>query len=118
MTSPTGPGALTALPLALRARFGLLLRAGDFAAAVSVGEQMEALTEAVGSQFAPDLRIFLAVWRGREEDVARIIDEATDELELRGEGQWLSAVPVGVCPPVQRTRSPSGYPGVDGDVRR
>ena len=85
-------GALTALPLALRARFGLLLRAGDFAAAVSVGEQMEALTEAVGSQFAPDLRIFLAAWRGREEDVARIIDEATDELELRGEGQWLSAV--------------------------
>ena len=84
-------GALTALPLALRARFGLLLRAGDFAAAVSVGEQMEALTDAVGSQFAPDLGMFLAVWRGREEDVTRIIDEAGDELQLRGEGQWLSA---------------------------
>jgi DNA-binding CsgD family transcriptional regulator len=85
-------GALTALPLALRARFGLLLRAGDYAAAVSVGEQMEALTEAAGSQYAPDLQIFLAAWWGREEDVARIIDEATRELELRGEGQWLSAV--------------------------
>ena len=84
-------GALTALPLALRARFGLLLRAGDFAAAVSVGEQMEALTETVGSQFAPDIGMFLAAWRGREEDVTRIIDEAGDELQLRGEGQWLSA---------------------------
>jgi DNA-binding CsgD family transcriptional regulator len=84
-------GALTALPLALRARFGLLLRSGDYAAAVSVSEQMEALTEAGGSQVAPDIAMFLAAWRGREEDVLRIIDETTDELEVRGEGQWLSA---------------------------
>ena len=84
-------GALTALPLALRARVGFLLRAGDFAAAVSLGEEMKAVTEAIGSQLAPYSGIMLAAWRGREEDVTRFIDEATQEFERRGEGQWLSA---------------------------
>jgi DNA-binding CsgD family transcriptional regulator len=84
-------GALTALPLALRARLGFLLRAGDFAGAVSIGEEMEAVSEAIGSQFAPYSTMLLAAWRGREEDVACIIDEATEEFELRGEGQWKSA---------------------------
>ena len=84
-------GALTALPLALRARLGFLLRAGDFDAAVSLGEEMQAVTEATGSQFAPYSGLLLAAWRGREEDVARFLDEATNEFELRGEGQWRSA---------------------------
>jgi DNA-binding CsgD family transcriptional regulator len=84
-------GALAALPLALRARLGFLLRAGDFAGARSLGEELDAVSEAIGSQFAPYSGMLLAAWRGREEDVARIIDDATDEFELRGEGQWLSA---------------------------
>ena len=57
-------GALTVLPIALTTRVGVHLLAGEFAAAASLVEEAEAVTEATGSQLAPYGALVLAALAG------------------------------------------------------
>ena len=57
------------------------LLAGELAAAASLLEELEAVTEATGSQLAPYGGLALAALQGRETDVAKLT-----ETTLRGGG--------------------------------
>jgi DNA-binding CsgD family transcriptional regulator len=84
-------GALTVLPIGLSLRFALELFAGEFAAAESLAEEAEALSEVTRRDFTPLHALLLAAWRGRQEETARLIEAFTKPAVARGEGQWLTA---------------------------
>jgi DNA-binding CsgD family transcriptional regulator len=91
-------GALTVLPLALSARVLMHLFAGELAAAASLVDEVEAITEATGSRLAPHGRLLLLAWQGREAEASEVIEAAKREAKTRGEGlgltviQWATAV--------------------------
>jgi DNA-binding CsgD family transcriptional regulator len=91
-------GALGELPLALSSRTYLLLFAGELTAAASLAEQVQAATEATGSNLAPYGALGLAVLRGQETQAAALIAATAQEVALRGEGigvtltNWANAV--------------------------
>ena len=85
-------GALTILPLALSARIGLHLFAGELGQAESLVEEVGAVTEATGSRLPPYGAIALAAWRGRETEVAALIESTLDRVVSRGEGMGLTLV--------------------------
>jgi DNA-binding CsgD family transcriptional regulator len=85
-------GALTVLPVALIWRIAVHLNAGELAAASSLIEETEALTEATGSHLAPYGALWLAVWRGREAEAAELSEATTREVVRRGEGLELTVV--------------------------
>ncbi|HEY2200637.1 MAG TPA: LuxR C-terminal-related transcriptional regulator, partial [Solirubrobacteraceae bacterium] len=91
-------GALAALPLALTLRMGLHLYAGELGVVASLGAEVEAVTEATGSQLAPYGALLLAAWQGREAEASEVIERTIDEVVLRGEAlalttaQWATAV--------------------------
>ncbi|WP_433379931.1 helix-turn-helix transcriptional regulator [Actinoplanes sp. CA-142083] len=79
-------GALLALPAALGHRAAVHLHAGEFAAASSLAEEADAITEATGNAPARYASLLLAAWRGAE--------TAQDEMDrgyrnaiARGEGR-------------------------------
>jgi DNA-binding CsgD family transcriptional regulator len=84
-------GALTVLPIGLGLRFALELFAGEFAAAESLADEAEALSEVTRRDFAPLHALLLAAWRGRQEETARLIETFTEPVVAWGEGQWLTA---------------------------
>jgi DNA-binding CsgD family transcriptional regulator len=84
-------GALTVLPIGLGLRFAIELFAGEFAAAESLAEEAEALSEVTRRDFAPLHALLLAAWRGRQEETARLIEAFTKPVVAWGEGQWLTA---------------------------
>jgi DNA-binding CsgD family transcriptional regulator len=84
-------GALTVLPIGLGIRFLLELFAGEFAAAESLAEEAQALSEVMRRDFAPMHALLLAAWRGRQEETARLIEAFTKPVVAWGEGQWLTA---------------------------
>jgi DNA-binding CsgD family transcriptional regulator/tetratricopeptide (TPR) repeat protein len=90
-------GALGVLPMALSHRAGLHLFEGDFAAAASLIDEAEVITEATGSQLPPYVRVALAALRGREPEASERIEASTRDVERRGEGvgltfiQWATA---------------------------
>ena len=91
-------GALCELPLALSSRVYLLLFAGELAAAASMTDEVQAATEATGSNLAPYGALALAALRGRETEAVALIRATRQEVALRGEGigvtltNWANAV--------------------------
>jgi ATP/maltotriose-dependent transcriptional regulator MalT len=84
-------GALAVLSIGLSLRFAILLFAGEFAAAETLAEEAEAVSEATRRDFAPLHALLLAAWRGREDETARLIEAFTKPVVAWGEGQWLTA---------------------------
>jgi len=91
-------GALCELPLALSSRVYLLLFTGELAAAASMTDEVQAATEATGSNLAPYGALALAALRGRETEAVALIRATGQEVALRGEGigvtltNWANAV--------------------------
>jgi DNA-binding CsgD family transcriptional regulator len=85
-------GALTVLPIALSARIGLHLFAGQLAQAASLVEELATVTEATGSGLPPYGVLALAAFRGRETEAAKLIRAIHAELAPRGEGMGLTLV--------------------------
>jgi tetratricopeptide (TPR) repeat protein len=86
------------LPIALISRRAVHLHAGELAAAASLNDEVEAVTDATGSHLAPYGALALAAWRGREAEASELIQTSVKEVVARGEGQvlalidWTSAV--------------------------
>jgi DNA-binding CsgD family transcriptional regulator len=93
-------GALTALPLALTASVVAQIFAGELATAASSIDEVQIATEATGSELAPFGSLILAAWRGREADLAGLIEATLKEVLPGGDGgglslstaQWASAL--------------------------
>jgi DNA-binding CsgD family transcriptional regulator len=82
-------GALALLPIPLTQRIGEHLLAGEFAAAVSMIEEVEVVSETTGNRLPPYGAAALAAWEGRA-DASQQIDACVREVSLRGEGMGLS----------------------------
>ena len=70
LAEPAGPsgrraGALSVLPIALTERFSAALFSGELAEAMSLVAELEAVTEATGSQLSRTSPVLLAAWRAR-----------------------------------------------------
>jgi DNA-binding CsgD family transcriptional regulator len=85
-------GALHILPLALSARTGLHLFAGELRLASSLVEEIGAVTAATGSQLPPYGALGLAAYRGREAEASALVEAALDDVHSRGEGMGLTLV--------------------------
>jgi DNA-binding CsgD family transcriptional regulator len=85
-------GALNLLPLALSARIGLHLFAGELAAAAPLVEEVAAISEATANPLPPYGDLALAAWRGRESQAIEFMRDAYAQLEPRGEGMGLTIV--------------------------
>jgi DNA-binding CsgD family transcriptional regulator len=85
-------GALTVLPIALSARVGLHLYAGELAEAAWLVEEAEAVTEATGGRLPRYGALALAAWRGQEAEVAALMDASLEAATARGEGMGWTIV--------------------------
>jgi DNA-binding CsgD family transcriptional regulator len=85
-------GALGELPLALSQRVYTHLFAGELTTAASLVEQIQAATEATGSNLAPYGAVGLAALRGREAVAAPLIDGSRADVTRRGEGIGISVL--------------------------
>jgi DNA-binding CsgD family transcriptional regulator len=91
-------GALSELPLAVSTRALMLLFAGDLAAAASLVDEQQAVTEASGGNLAPYSAMALAAFAGRRAEAAHLIEGAIGDVAERGEGigiavaRWTEAV--------------------------
>ena len=74
------------LLVALSARVGLHLYAGELADAALLVEEIEAVSQAIVSPFPRYGALALAAWHGRQADAAALIDASLDEATARGEG--------------------------------
>ncbi|MEA2405728.1 MAG: hypothetical protein QOE08_2375, partial [Thermoleophilaceae bacterium] len=83
-------GALTELPLALTASVVAQVFAGELGAATSSIDEVQMATDATGSELAPFGSLVLAAWRGREADLAGLIEATVSEVVPGGEGGGLS----------------------------
>ena len=76
----------------------MLLFAGELAAAASLVEEVQVVTEATGSRLAPYGDLALAALRGREAEMSILATATKDEVVQRGEGlgigltDWATAV--------------------------
>jgi DNA-binding CsgD family transcriptional regulator len=68
----------------------MLLFAGDLAAAASLTEEGQAITEATGSQLAPYAAMALAALRGSQAEASALIGGALSDVGRRGEGIGMS----------------------------
>ena len=82
-------GALTVLPLALNLRAGIHLFAGQFAAAETLSEEADAVSDAIANPHVPHARLFLAAWRGQEAEALRLIAAGDRDATARGEGRTI-----------------------------
>jgi DNA-binding CsgD family transcriptional regulator len=91
-------GALTVLPLALSQRIAVHVHAGELAAAASLIEELEAVTEAAGIHLANHGAVTLAAWQGREAAVSKLVEAGATEAAHAGDGiglticEWATAV--------------------------
>jgi DNA-binding CsgD family transcriptional regulator len=91
-------GALTVLPLAYTAVICAQIYAGELEAGATLIDDQRNATEATGSRLAPYAQLILLAWRGREAELAALIDATLAEILPRGEGigattcQWVTAV--------------------------
>jgi DNA-binding CsgD family transcriptional regulator len=91
-------GALAVLPLALIQRIAAHTFAGERAAARSLNEELEVVTEAIGIHLPPYGALLIAAWGGREDEMLELIETTRKEVLARGEGvgltitHWASAV--------------------------
>jgi DNA-binding CsgD family transcriptional regulator len=91
-------GALAHLPLAFSTRVGVHIFAGELAAAASLVQEADALAEATDGRIVPPYgALALAAFRGREDEVTRLVRTSTQDFIARGEGmgltvaQWVTA---------------------------
>ena len=85
-------GALTVLPIALSARMGLHIFAGELDVVESLVEEVAAVTEVTGSRLPPYGEVALAAWRGREAAATALIETVIGDVTSRGEGMGLTIV--------------------------
>ena len=85
-------GALPMLPVALSARVGMHLYAGELAEAASLAEEADAITAATGLWLPRYGALALAAWRGREADVAALLEPTLEAATTRGHGMVLTLV--------------------------
>jgi DNA-binding CsgD family transcriptional regulator len=85
-------GALTELAVALDSCALANIFTGDLAEATALVEEGEVIAEVTGSRPMPYARVFLAAFRGREEDARHLIDASTAELRGRGERMGLTVI--------------------------
>jgi DNA-binding CsgD family transcriptional regulator len=85
-------GALAILPIALSARVGLHLFAGELGPAESLVNEISAVSEATGNLLPPYGAIALAAWRGREPEVTALAGSTLARAVERGEGMGLTLV--------------------------
>jgi DNA-binding CsgD family transcriptional regulator len=84
-------GALAHLPLALSTRVGVHLFAGEIQAAASLVAEADALGEATDSRIVPAYGpLALAAFRGREDELARLVQSSANDFTARGEGMGLT----------------------------
>jgi DNA-binding CsgD family transcriptional regulator len=83
-------GALSELALALNSRVFVHLFAGELATAASLVEELKAVREVTGSDFAPYGALTLAAWSGREGEVGDLIVAHMSEVVRRGDGIWVN----------------------------
>jgi DNA-binding CsgD family transcriptional regulator len=85
-------GALSELPMALAARIAVHLNAGELAAAASLVEELQTVTEITGSQIAPFGALGLAAWQGRDAQAAELFEASVKEVLRGGRGVGLTAI--------------------------
>jgi DNA-binding CsgD family transcriptional regulator len=91
-------GALSLLPLALGVRIHVHVFAGELAAAASLSEESEAVTEATRIQLPRYGALAVAAWRGREAETLDLIEATTEQVVPQGQGlgvtatKWAAAV--------------------------
>jgi ATP/maltotriose-dependent transcriptional regulator MalT len=85
-------GALSELPIALNTRIAVHHNAGELAAAASLVEEVQTVTEVTGSQFAPYGALGLAAWQGREAQATELFEASMKDVLRRGEGMGLTAI--------------------------
>jgi DNA-binding CsgD family transcriptional regulator len=85
-------GALAVLPVALSVRVAVHLNAGELAAAASLIEQAEAISEGTRSRLVSYGALVLAAWRGGEAEARELFEATASEVTARGEGAGLTAV--------------------------
>jgi DNA-binding CsgD family transcriptional regulator len=78
-------GALMALPVAVSTRAAVHLFAGEFDAAALLIAEVASVTAAIGSSIAPYSALLLTALRGREAEVAELIEAGMKEAQSRGE---------------------------------
>ena len=78
--------ALSELPLALTALVYVHLFCGELDDAASLIEEIRIATEATGSFLAPFVAVHLAAMRGRESELAALIDASREATMQRGQG--------------------------------
>jgi len=91
-------GALAHLPLALSTRVGVHIFGGELEAAASLVQEADTLAEATDGRIVPPYgALALAAFRGREDEVTRLVRTSTQGFIARGEGmgltvsQWVTA---------------------------
>jgi DNA-binding NarL/FixJ family response regulator len=85
-------GALSVLPMALSTEIGVQVHAGNLAAATSLIDELDVVSEAIGVRFTPYGALALAAWRGREAEARNLIDAISTEVTARSEGMGLTVV--------------------------
>jgi DNA-binding CsgD family transcriptional regulator len=85
-------GALMMMPLALSARIGLHLYAGELVEATALVQEIETVIEVTGNRLPPYGALALAARQGREAEATALIRSAREELVPRGEGMGLTLV--------------------------
>jgi AAA ATPase domain len=85
-------GALAILPLALSARIGLHLFAGELALAASLVDEVAGVTEATGNRLPSYGALALAAYRGREAEASDLVAATLHDVHSRGEGMGLTLV--------------------------
>ncbi|MGY4653012.1 AAA family ATPase [Mycobacterium sp. URHB0021] len=84
-------GALSVLPIALRARVGLELSSGKLDAATMLHDESQALTQLTRSEPLNYGAVVLTAWRGVE-DIGPLVNVSANSVEHRGEGSGLTIV--------------------------
>jgi DNA-binding CsgD family transcriptional regulator len=82
-------GALTVLPLALNLQAGIHLLAGQFPAAEALAQEAHAVSDAIANPDMPHARLFLAAWRGQEDETSRLTAASDRDATARGEGRTI-----------------------------
>jgi DNA-binding CsgD family transcriptional regulator/tetratricopeptide (TPR) repeat protein len=85
-------GLLSLLPLALTFLAGATVLTGDFAAAAAMIEEARSISTATGSPRMSYAEIYLAAWRGHEQEHAALVEEMLEDAEARGEGRAITII--------------------------
>ena len=80
-------GALTALPIALTYSASVEVHAGEFAAALALIQESDAISEATANAPLAYTSLLLAAWRGQEAQASQLIEADVRDANARGEGR-------------------------------